>query len=289
VPRIAQPRGPRDLPELRGALLDSEIWSLMGDYESYTGRADFRHPEEFYGSLAEAQLWWLGGDAQGLVQHAAPSMPPATLTEELMPDEHGFLAFEHPFEGIDAEGGPSVTVHFLQWLPTTVIDHDSVSIIAWGLTASPAAGGYIVVPLGRTDWLMGTDSDLPVPGATELSVSSMAEDRRLLAALWIMSAQAGLMESTEARPDNAARKRLVRAQRPTDPVRVVNLAPRHRGSAEGYGGGRTYTHQWIVEGFWRQQAYGPGHSLHRPTYIAPYVKGPIDAPLLVREKVKSWR
>ena len=53
--------------------------------------------------------------------------------------------------------------------------------------------------------------------------------------------------------------------------------------------GRTYKHTWVVRGHWRDQAYGVGHSLRRPTWIPAYIKGPEGAPLRASEKVMVWR
>ena len=52
---------------------------------------------------------------------------------------------------------------------------------------------------------------------------------------------------------------------------------------------REYSHRFIVRGFWRDQAYGPNHSLRRRQWIPPYVKGPADKPLVCKETVRIWR
>lgn len=52
---------------------------------------------------------------------------------------------------------------------------------------------------------------------------------------------------------------------------------------------REYTHRFIVRGFWRNQAYGPNHSLRRRQWIPPFVKGPADKPLICKETVRIWR
>ncbi|MCU1372350.1 MAG: hypothetical protein JWO77_3544 [Ilumatobacteraceae bacterium] len=40
---------------------------------------------------------------------------------------------------------------------------------------------------------------------------------------------------------------------------------------------RSLDHQSDVRGHWRQQAYGPNHSLRRPTWIDDHVRGPAAA------------
>ena len=52
---------------------------------------------------------------------------------------------------------------------------------------------------------------------------------------------------------------------------------------------REYSHRFIVRGFWRDQAYGPNHSLRRRQWIPPFVKGPADKPLICKETVRIWK
>jgi hypothetical protein len=42
--------------------------------------------------------------------------------------------------------------------------------------------------------------------------------------------------------------------------------------------GRVYTHRWLVRGHHRAQWY-PSLKAHKVVWIAPYIKGPADAPL----------
>ncbi len=110
--------------------------------------------------------------------------------------------------------------------------------------------------------------------------------RRYLAAFWTLSQQR--LAAVEDEPlDRATARRAARAGLPTDPVRVVRLReysvePEHDHHAV------EWSHRWVVGGHWRQQPYGPGHSLRRATWIAPHVKGPAGRPLLVRDTVKAW-
>lgn len=84
-----------------------------------------------------------------------------------------------------------------------------------------------------------------------------------------------------------ARRTGVRTTRP-EQVRVVRLRQRLRAArdaaAPAEGSTRTYRWRWVVRGFWREQWY-PKRAMHRPKWIAPYLKGPKDAPLLGGDKV----
>lgn len=159
------------------------------------------------------------------------------------------------------------------------------------LVRRPTTRGLWVVG-GLSNWEKGTDtSAVPFAGYTgsETAMASIEEDRRWLAALWLM---AGLpvAETTIEPADRSTRKRSERSGAGSD-VRLVGVRPRPTSSStKGEGGERNYSHRWIVGGdtggFWRQQACGPGYSQHRPIWIEPYIAGPEDKPLHVKETVK---
>lgn len=159
------------------------------------------------------------------------------------------------------------------------------------LVRRPAPAGRWVVG-GLSNWVKGTDtSAVPFAGYTgdDVAMASIEEDRRWLAALWLMSALP-VAETTVEPGDRAARKRSARANVGSD-VRLVGVRPRAiTNSTKGEGGERNYSHRWIVGGdtggFWRQQACGRGYSQHRPVWIEPYIAGPEDKPLHVKETVK---
>lgn len=46
-----------------------------------------------------------------------------------------------------------------------------------------------------------------------------------------------------------------------------------------------HDHRWIVSGHWKQQPYGPNSSLRKRIWIAPYVQGPADKPLVITDRV----
>ena len=47
--------------------------------------------------------------------------------------------------------------------------------------------------------------------------------------------------------------------------------------------------QWLVRGHWRNQVCGPQRAMRRMTWIEPFWKGPIDAPILVRDYIVKDR
>lgn len=117
----------------------------------------------------------------------------------------------------------------------------------------------------------------------------VAVQRRVLFSLWSLMAQPIATPRSE-RPSRAYRRRWeqrVTAAPNYGDVRVVTL---RRSS----GGGQTedvddefgpeWSHRWVVRGHWRKQWYA-SEGVHRMIWISPFVKGPVDKPLIVKDRV----
>lgn len=110
---------------------------------------------------------------------------------------------------------------------------------------------------------------------------------RFLLCLWTM-VQQRIAVPAIVRPDRPAARRWVRAVG-TEPPQIIEITLRRPPDASPAGSSPVdWSHQWIVGGHWRQH-YMPASGTHRPTWIAPYVKGPDDKPLVVRDKVYAWK
>jgi hypothetical protein len=73
-------------------------------------------------------------------------------------------------------------------------------------------------------------------------------------------------------------------------VRVINLrrpeaAPSEREPPGADHPKRELSHQFLVRGFWRNQAYGTGRKLRRRIWVEEFVKGPEGAPFITTPKV----
>lgn len=149
-------------------------------------------------------------------------------------------------------------------------------------------------PLGRSDWPW----DVPLatfglgylPGDEAAQEASATEDRRLLAALWTLLAQEGMATTTTHVVPRQERRRAERAgvTAPSN-VQVVTLRKLHRTRPEGEPEQHErYSHRFPVSGHWRNQPVGPGRAERRLTWVRPHIKGPDDAPLVVKERVHAW-
>jgi hypothetical protein len=111
---------------------------------------------------------------------------------------------------------------------------------------------------------------------------------RTLISTWLLMGQP--IVSSDPQPlSRQIRRGLERAGKPVPKVRVVKLrraAEPHRESLDDITG-RTYKHQWVVRGHWRNQYY-PSRNDHRPVYVPSHIKGPEGAPLLGGERVYDW-
>jgi hypothetical protein len=111
-------------------------------------------------------------------------------------------------------------------------------------------------------------------------------DPRATAKQWALALLAFLnspyIPKRQARLPRGERRRLDRAGLlSTDEVTFVDLrAPMQTSKSDSQNEATSaYKHRWLVRGHYRAQWY-PSESAHHVIYIAPYLKGPEDKPLL---------
>jgi len=88
-------------------------------------------------------------------------------------------------------------------------------------------------------------------------------------------------------PNRSARKLGERAGLDRNHCNVILLrkAKTPGDSSNEAGQLRDWSCRWWVAGHWRQQPCGEGRAERRPTWIAPYLKGPEDKPLRVKKRL----
>lgn len=304
---------PMATPAARIAMLSTAV-SLSDSKTNPFGDANpdysAKSMEWMAGELLDAPIYWASSDMVDLLTHAAPSMPPTTMTREIMPSPSGVVFFEKAYVGKDARAsGGVVHVQAYLWGPCQFDVRESQRIdgavqeetgeafrfIGNGISIAPWRKYTYWMPLGRTDWPFDYDTEMAFapPGYTPEQLESIIEDRRVLAAFFLLSQQTNIATITEHALPNHVRKQLQREQKvipPPPSVRLVDIhKPRHTNVGKGTRDVE-WTKRWWVKGHWRQQAYGPGRTLHRPLYIKPFVKGPDDKPLADPATiVKVWR
>jgi hypothetical protein len=303
---------PADVPDWRQWLVDN--WAPSGTLRAIAPLLDaassgqrFVPPWEWH-QASEAALWFVADEMCDLLAGAAEKFEPPgpLLTAELVPDRAGLVIFQTPLAGIDATGsGLNCRTGAFLWGPAVweATGDEVIGITVYGLghghrmPLSPL--GSLVWPYGRRaddplNDLADTWTDLHPDEPRQISderASSMAEDRRRLAALWLLSSQPGLTQPSEPRaPSRAVARRAARAANPLDPrVRIIQLRqrpPRDRDAPAP--GTRTHVHRWLVDAYWRRPPNQP--DADKTVYVNGSLRGPSGAPLLApAEKVKVWK
>jgi hypothetical protein len=316
-----RPGGPlREAAAIMNPLFRSSS-GLPSDFSSVEATFDQR-------AIETAALWYVSDDMSALVAASAPSLPATTLTPELLPTKSGIAFFARPLMGTSADKDELfhlIDRDADDPLLNALVDVDlarehrddldlvQVDALVWGdgehlkmrTYRKPFVGISIYraldfegridwFPLGRTDWTYGDDTEAAVdPGLIghDRRLASMAEDRRWMACLWLLASQARVGEQTAVPVERSARRRSQRAGYPAD-VRLIDVR-RQAAAASDHDDGEAHhvewSHRWLVNPHWRQQAYGPGRSLRRPVFILPHVKGPADKPLVIKPAVNVVR
>lgn len=150
-------------------------------------------------------------------------------------------------------------------------------------------------------WSYGLDWDVvpydqpPEPLATPVKVHPVVDQvRKLLLGTWRMLSQKIVMLETQ-RPPRAMRRRAGRIIPGDGDVTVIRL--RREYHPEGgedqaalnaqAGDEPWYNHRFLVRGHWKRQFHGPGRTERKLIWVAPYIKGPKDAPLVLKSRIYS--
>lgn len=142
-------------------------------------------------------------------------------------------------------------------------------------------------PDGSTNMYLFSDKGYSQEELAEMFSFGMRPEpiARWLVTMWRLMQQP-LTSIEKEVPTRQMRRQLERRNAPDRHVSVVTLrrkAERGNGDTEV-----NWSHRWLVRGHWRRQPYKEGgETIYRHIWIHPHIKGPEDAPLLVREHVYS--
>lgn len=108
-----------------------------------------------------------------------------------------------------------------------------------------------------------------------------------LSAAWVLMATPTV---AEPRPMDGRWGGPVTGQtRPRDRVTVVDMRPMRQVHTTTDATGRRLTTRHVVRGHWTHQPYGPKRSLRRLQWVAPFIRGPQEAPFVGTDTVTVWR
>lgn len=121
-------------------------------------------------------------------------------------------------------------------------------------------------------------------------ITSPTNITRILHAYWLLMSQT-IVEKAKETGDRTQRRRLARENTPSEVV-VIQFRKRkyynERGEETEESKKIDWSHRWLVGGHWRWQPYKDpvsGGEIKKRIWIAPYVKGPEDKPLIMKDKV----
>lgn len=264
----------------------------------------------------EDSVWWISEDLSALVWDTVLSgtMPDDILDEEV-PGDIGMMFFDGgeglplpcvPLYGSDSGEVVYTTINAVVWdhaydRNAVLIDDDAKSRLNFYPVAAKtrpfvaypdnSSESLIIDPLGAADWSLEH-----IVGFSQSAVNDLSEKLVKTALRLSREEFVGERQTTSIEPlSKAARKKAERTGKKPDMVvlatlrRPKNQKPEELRDAHG----REFSHRWIVRGHTRKQPFGKineeGKRQVKNVWIAPYVKGPADKPLVIKDKVMVWK
>ena len=303
---------PRAMPRIRN--------ELAKEFKSYGARfppvQNDRQEKAYFaeiGSQLESsnELWWVSGDMSELVWDVAMSgTEPEDLSEVELPSPAGIM-------WLNGGGGPVLAAKMLpddEFLRTgsTPTELMSINAIIWysptvrvpgleigkprfmGLTASPKIArdtsqwNSILSPM---DLESNEVEYHRIP--TYVTYYSLKFLPRKVALIAMRLAREESLSEKTSETVGGSSSRKKQKDRKIATVTCSSLR-RHRyaSEAEREAEAREFSHRWIVRGHMRNQPIGPrnakGGQKHMRVWIAPYVKGPEDKPLVLKDRVQLF-
>ncbi len=246
--------------------------------------------------LARSATLWVSDEMVRLLKHARASLPPYVFDPAALPWTNA-LVF----------AGSSLFAHTTPETTTDVVGMQWAHVYDryWGFAGwSHGDKGLfcrIVGALEKGDDLaaaamvsVGSDGRVREGNSLHGGVSPVAPSAadtiaRTLCTMWLLLRQRVAVRRVE-RPERAARRRFERGGHEVpEQITVIELRrPLQSGAGDGAPSSPVdWSHRWIVDGHWRNQ-FHPSTGGHVPTWIAPYVKGPDERPLVVKDRVHAW-
>jgi hypothetical protein len=283
-----------------------EHWRELWDDECHT--------------LDTATTYWASEGVVGLTSNASKTMPDEPLRADDLPSPSGFVWFDRPLYMTDIHQ-KTVAVRVIVWSPVVASVDESTGTayttpsvllrlytdnrdpIDEQMRESPVTDllhpytlyHFVYWSFGEAaDWFLqqgGTNVDgspytYDAFESLTIAQNSMHEAAKWLQTFWAFCRQKIVLQHQQ-RADRPTAKRFLRGSSREDPdVQIVTLRRELEQSVEKSDAEHDvmWTHRWVVDGHWRNQWY-PSIGEHRAKYIAPYVKGPDDRPLIIKDKV----
>ncbi len=262
--------------------------------------------------MPDIPLYFVKREMTDLIQHAANQLSDEDVVDRtIAPTKSGFVYFEKPIEGVDLRG-QNIKLNACVWFfdasgtlclymfndmyrtpdkPSQDIlndkkamkVHEELQAGRWSFIGmeGDVAGAAIGAPLNEQDEVVKTFYE-EVEGFTPTASTNFI---RAIHAFWLIMGQT-LVSITEEVGD----KRFARTQAQMKLPNLVQVIQyRRTENMNEYSGESNveWSHRWIVRGHWRWQPFKneAGKDDRKRIWIAPFMKGPEDKPLVLTDKI----
>lgn len=259
------------------------------------------------------QMWWVSHDMSALAWDTVLSGTlPDDIDDEPLPAPSGIM-------WLDGGVGPALMTKKplgREYFETGIVRSDPLTInaIAWFVPSRELAAAigweygetYFVQLSGSPDlvedtnhWTGGYLSYIDLGSVAlldhRLAMHSPLEVRPLSSKL----VRAAMRLSRESLVGERQIERVITGGKKRKPIQIDDVViavlrrRKYASEEEREKEYREYSHRFIVRGHMRNQAVGSrtaeGGQRHERIWIAPYIKGPEDKPLIVKDRVQVWR
>jgi hypothetical protein len=204
---------------------------------------------------------YLWSDAVSATIHAAPELPPHVVSRSVLPFPQMFWALETPWSMMTLT---NVTVAIEFFL---LLDQGTSFVLICCVDAN-----------GRESEVLSRTIAYGTRYPEEIEPESLGG----IVLQHLSFLNSPYIKSDEERIERAVRRRCARVspEEAEKTIRVVTLRrPSKPTTSTAEPGSREWKHQWWVTGHHRAQWYA-SEQAHRVRWIAPYLKGPSDKPVL---------
>jgi len=267
-------------------------------------------------------------DMCAMIDHASRQLPDdEKMDHTLAPDHTGFVRFDDPLPLMDPHGrlqkvswilwggvmkASDQKPGLLIWAFNDTVTHpddvhealideinknlqersrptltlqDTLSVLGrWGWVGAQLMEDEVTV--GTTMSKVDVEDTGDFPDMSVVFGKEYTNFKRYMHAFFLMINQT-ITQVEDAKIDRSTRRRVVKMGIP-DRVSVIQLRRLEHRPNEG----ETlveWSHRWAVRGHWRMQRKGPNLSEVERIWIAPFIKGPEDKPLVITDKVYDLR
>ncbi len=257
--------------------------------------------------IQEEQVFWPSAFIyfERPIQHADPMTPADGV---VVPTRAIFYGYQQPVMDADAANDEAEERGLKNYL--ALPDEDLVPFIVRGLThvtfvdteavtkeveITPGELGTKIFPFDISGWVFGKswettrDPDEFRPGFTGYKVDpGLAQQRKLLLAT-LLIAQQYIAVRSSTKSKRQVRRRAERLDEPLPnygDITYITLRRNSEGApgevrSDGKGG---LNYRFPVKGHWRHQYYS-AKGEHHLIWIDPYIKGPKNTPLIIKDKI----